>query len=271
MRPLYLESRAGKVFLLYFPPPGGTPIKSRLLFIPPFGEELNRTRHVIAAFARGCANLGIGVAVLDPFGTGDSEGDFSDASWDIWKADVEAAVAWLEGQGREPIAIGGLRLGGTLAADVAADRPGKFQRLVLWQPVTNGQNYLKQFLRIRLAADLSEGGEGRDTKTLMAALMAGQTVEVAGYDLPPALGLSIDGLRLGAFGTNAKAPVIWLEVAAREDAPLSPAASRMIDGWKEAGIEVTAKAVPDEPVWNLQLRVEMSNFVQAAVEAMEAA
>lgn len=270
MRPLYLESRAGKVFLLYFPPPDGTPVKSRLLFIPPFAEELNRTRHVIAAFARGCAKRGIGVAVLDPYGTGDSEGDFSEASWDIWKADLETAVAWLEGQGSEAIAVGGLRLGATLAADVAADHPGKFQRLVLWQPVTNGQNYLKQFLRIRLAADLSEG-EGQDTKTLMAALKDGQTVEVAGYELPPALALGIDGLRLGALGSAAKAPVIWLEVAAREDAPLSPAASRMIDGWKEAGIEVSAEAVPDEPVWNLQLRVEMSGFIRTAVEAMEAA
>ena len=141
---------------------------------------------------------------------------------------------------------------------------------MFWQPVTNGSNYLKQFLRIRLAADLSEG-EGRDTKSLMAALKDGQTVEVAGYELPPALALGIDGLRLGALGSAAKTPVIWLEVAAREDAPLSSAASRMIDGWKEAGIAVTAKAVVDEPVWNLQLRVEMAAFVQAAVEAMEAA
>ncbi len=35
LRPLYLESRAGKVFLLYFPPSDGLPVKSRLLFIPP--------------------------------------------------------------------------------------------------------------------------------------------------------------------------------------------------------------------------------------------
>ncbi len=225
---------------------------------------------MIAAFARGCAARGIGVAVLDPFGTGDSEGNFSDASWDIWKANVEAAVDWLEADGTTPIALGGLRLGATLAADVAAGHPGKFQRLVLWQPVTNGQNYLKQVLRIRLAADISDGGEGQDTKSLMAALKAGETIEVAGYELPPALALGIDGLRLGTLGTAAKSPVIWLEVAAREDATLSPAASRMIDGWTEAGLAVTTKTIVDEPVWNLQLRVEMANFVQGAVEAMEA-
>jgi len=265
--PHYLTSRAGRIFSIYFPPSSETPVTRRLLFLPPFAEEMNRSRHVIAAFARGCAARGIGVLVLDPFGTGDSEGDFSEAGWDIWRDDIATAVAWLAEQGPEPISIGGLRLGGSLAAAVAADRPGRFARLVLWQPVTNGQTYLKQFLRIRLAADLSDGA-GQDTKSLMAALEAGETVEVAGYDLPPALAKGIEALRLGPLGLAARTPVIWMEVAARDDTTLSPAASRMISDWQARGIDVVAKPVKDEAVWNLQIRVEMHDFVRAAVEAM---
>jgi exosortase A-associated hydrolase 2 len=269
VQPRYLSSTAGRIFANYFPPAPEAPVRSRLLFIPPFAEELNRSRHVIAAFARGCARNGIGVMILDPYGTGDSEGNFADARWNIWKDDVGAAITALSQMGDEPIAIGGLRLGASLAADVAADHPSRFSRLVLWQPVTTGQNYLKQFLRIRFAADLAEGGAAtQGTKKLMEELEAGKIVEVGGYDLAPALAKSIGGIKLGPLGLAAKTPVTWLEVVAREDASLSPAASRIVKDWDAAGIEVNARPVKDEAVWLLQARVEMAAFVRAAVESI---
>jgi exosortase A-associated hydrolase 2 len=272
LRPHYLTGRAGRIFTIYFPPPPETPVRSRLLFFPPFAEEANRSRHVIAAFARGCAPKGIGVAVLDPYGTGDSDGDFSEGRWDIWRDDAGVAIDWLSGMGGEPIAIGGLRLGATLAADVAAVHPARLSRLVLWQPVTIGQNYLKQFLRIRFAADLAEGGgDGQGTKQLMEMLEAGQSVEVAGYDLAPALAKSIEALKLAALDLAAKTPVTWLEVAGREDAPLSPAAAKIVSDWRAAGIDVSARTIKDEAVWLLQARVEMKAFVDAAVQAMSEA
>ena len=271
MIPHYLNSRAGRVFSVYFPPQDDTPVRARLLFLPPFAEELNRSRHVMAAFARGCAKNGIGVALLDPYGTGDSEGDFGDARWDIWKDDVSAALQWLEGMGDEPIAIGGLRLGATLAADFVSDHPGRFKRLVLWQPVSNGQTYLKQFLRIKFAADLAEGGEGQGTKALMAELESGKPVEVAGYDLAPELAKSMEGLKLGSLLVAAKMPITWLEVAGQNDAPLSPATARIVTDSQSAGIAVTAKTVGDQAVWQLQARVEMTNFVRAAVDMIGSA
>jgi exosortase A-associated hydrolase 2 len=268
LQPHYLTSRAGRIFSLYFPPPQGMPVRTRLLFLPPFAEELNRSRHVMAAFARGCAKIGIGVALLDPYGIGDSEGDFGDARWDIWREDVSAALQWIDAMGSEPTAIGGLRLGASLAAEIAADQPGRFKRLVLWQPVANGQTYLKQFLRIRFAADLAEGGDGQDTKALMAELESGKSVEVAGYDLAPAMAKSIEAVKLGPLGLAAKTAVTWFEVAGQDGAALSPATARIVAEWQGAGIEVVAKTVGDQPVWQLQARVEMTNFVRAAVEAL---
>ena len=269
MQPRYLSSRAGQIFTNYFPPVAETPVRGRMLFIPPFAEESNRSRHVIAAFARGCAGIGIGVMILDPYGTGDSAGDFADARWDIWKDDVGTGVSALADMGNEPIAIGGLRLGASLAAEFAADHPSRFSRLVLWQPVTTGQNYLKQFLRIRFAADLAEGGaEGQGTKKLMAELEAGQIVEVGGYDLAPALAKSIEGIKLGPLGIAAKTPVTWLEISARDDAALSPATTRIIKDWQAAGIEMDARPVKDEAVWLLQARVEMAAFVESALESI---
>jgi exosortase A-associated hydrolase 2 len=212
---------------------------------------MNRSRRVAALLARRLAGAGHATLLLDPYGTGDSEGDFADASWETWRSDVGTAIAFLAARGHGRIALVGLRLGALLALD-AARRVDGVERIVLWQPVLRGDQMLTQFLRLRLAAGLTGGrSAGETTASLRARLQAGETLEIAGYALAPALATAIDGLRLGPLGVEAGVPLDWVAVET-SDAPPSPAQQEIVDDWRRHGLQVRLHRAAAEPFWSLQ-------------------
>jgi exosortase A-associated hydrolase 2 len=247
--PVFLAGVAGPLFAIYHPPHAGAADRGDLIYLPPFAEELNRARRMAALQASALAAAGTGVLLLDPHGCGDSAGEFSEARWEIWRQDVRAAGDWLAARGRRRIGLWGLRLGATLAADAAAAEPGRFDRLILWQPVGNGESALTQFLRIRVAAAMA-GGAAETTQALRKSLAAGQPVEVAGYTLHPELAAAIDGLRLAPLGPRCQAPISWLELAGDAAAALTPAARRVADEWRAAGVRLAIDTVVGEPFWS---------------------
>src|SRR5688572_7026689 len=127
--------------------------RGAVLFVHPFAEEMNRCRRMAALQARAFAEAGWTVLQMDLFGCGDSAGDFSAASWQAWLDDVVDAAAWLRENSGERLVIWGLRAGCLLAAQ-AARRIEPAADLVLWQPVSSGKQFLQQFLRLKLAAQL---------------------------------------------------------------------------------------------------------------------
>jgi hypothetical protein len=85
---------------------------------------------------------------FDYFGTGDSPGDDEDADLSGWASDVRTARReLLQRSGRSHVVAVGVRLGGMLAV-LAADAPADTQRLVLWDPILDGAQYLAH-LRVK--------------------------------------------------------------------------------------------------------------------------
>jgi pimeloyl-ACP methyl ester carboxylesterase len=79
---------------------------------------------------------------FDFSGCGDSSGDADRARLRHWRADVAAAVDELRRRARvAKICLVGLRLGGSLALLVGAER-GDIDAMVLWDPVLSGLDYL---------------------------------------------------------------------------------------------------------------------------------
>ena len=263
MKPVFIPSSQGRVFGLYHPPHPGQPDLGDVIFVPPFAEELNRSRHVVATQARDLSARGCGVLILDLFGTGDSDGNFADARWQTWCEDIAAAGHWLREQGRTRIGLWGLRLGATLAMAVAGTHVSPCTHLVLWQPVANGQVFLSQFLRIKIAADMARGRTGPTTKELRALLRSGKNLEVAGYDLNPDLADAIDALRLTELTPPPDCPVAWFELVASEETPLSPGATRVIEAWHKLGHEVVAQTVADAAFWTFLEREWAPRLVAA--------
>ncbi len=146
----------------------------------------------------------------------------------------------------------GLRLGGLLAISAAAAEPGRFPRLVLWQPVVDGRAMFTQFLRVRIAAALGEAGSRETTEALRAELSAGRTLEVAGYEVAPELAAALDAARLDRLVPPKVAAIDWLDVIATADAAVPAARRQMVESWRAAGASVSIVAVVGEPFWGTQ-------------------
>jgi len=243
----FLPVQDGFRYCLFHAPAG--PCREALVYLHPFAEEMNKSRRMAALQARALAALGVGVLQIDLHGSGDSSGEFGDARWEGWKRDVDAACAWLrERLGRAP-GLWGLRLGALLALDYAAKAEATPPRLLLWQPVTNGTAFLNQFLRLRIAADLlQEGANNGGTKALRASLAQGKPVEIAGYELAPALAAALEGIDASVLAPRG-CRLDWFEVMPAAGRALPPAANRVAATWKAQGIDLGVHLVQGEPFW----------------------
>ena len=161
-----------------------TPITMRVLVVPPFAEELNKCRRLLALCTQTLAAAGAEVWWPDLSGTGDSAGEFADACWSHWLdelCDFDAALA-LAAPAAAPAYLA-LRSGALLLA-AASSRLRDFERahVLLWQPVLEGGRYLQQFLRLRVMASRLRGRD-ESLPSLMTRLVQGELLEVGGYGL----------------------------------------------------------------------------------------
>jgi exosortase A-associated hydrolase 2 len=260
----FLPVEGGFRYCLYHAPAGDC--RGALVYVHPFAEEMNKSRRMAALQARALAALGVGVLQIDLHGCGDSTGEFADARWDSWKQDIAQARAWLGQRLGRPTGLWGLRVGALLALDYAYAAAEPVERLLLWQPVTGGSAVLAQFLRLRVAAGLmQDGASNGGTKVLRAELAAGKTLEIAGYDLAPALAAAIEPL-----DANVLAPrgcrIDWLEVTSAPDRPLPPAASRVASSWRAQGIDFGVRLVQAEPFWTTQEITECPALLDATCD-----
>ena len=109
LRPRFLGEPGEKFFTLQYHGPGEP--KAHIVFIPPFGEEMNRCRSLVATQARKFAQAGYHCTLVDFYGTGDSEGVLRDASLDIWRGNIRTTVDLLQREHPCPLVIWGLRGG----------------------------------------------------------------------------------------------------------------------------------------------------------------
>lgn len=268
--PFFLGSGADRRFCLFHQPAGTC--RGAVLYVPPFAEELNRTRRMAALGARRLAAHGVGVLQIDLLGTGDSAGDFADARWDLWKQDLDTGAAWLRARVDAPLTLWGLRLGALLALDFALDHARTsdvpLAPMLLWQPVAAGSTYLTQFLRLRTAnAMLGEDAAAQSgTKALRAALQAGETLEIAGYDLTPALALAIDALP-APDAMIPPVPAHWFEVLGAPGQAPGPAAARVKAAWKARGTQLHVHTVTGAPFWATTAISTCPALLDATVDA----
>ncbi|MEC8429279.1 MAG: hydrolase 2, exosortase A system-associated, partial [Pseudomonadota bacterium] len=215
MRALFLNGPSGNLFSAIYSAERPQGSSSWVLFIPPFAEELNKCRPMVSAQARALAKNGHNVLVADLFGTGDSDGHFSEVDWSLWKQDLCFLVDWLGAQGAQSITLWGVRAGCLLAIDTLSTLdPGapSINNLILWQPVTSGETFLKQFLRLKVAAAMMDG-ERLAVSDLFDASRKGESIEVAGYALSPSLVEQMSAVSMKKMAVPASITVCWIEIA----------------------------------------------------------
>lgn len=257
--------RSGERFCLFHPASGSVP-RGAVLYVHPLAEEMNKSRRMAALQARALADAGFSVLQIDLLGCGDSSGDFGDASWADWVGDVQQGLRWLARRHPEsPLWLWGLRAGALLACEAGRSAPQPVNFL-FWQPATAGKLLLQQFLRMKAAGSLADGNAKAVMEQARAALSAGEPVHVGGYWLSAKLA---QGLEAASTAPPAhRSRVVWLELASRNDAGLSPAAASTIVRWQEAGHEVHAAAVTGPAFWQTTEIEDAPALIPATLAAL---
>ncbi len=243
-----------RCFVLSFQPQGMA--RGQVLYIPPFAEEMNRCRSLVATVARQLAGSGYGCTVLDLFGTGDSDGEFQDASLQDWLGDVAQGVDWVREEfGAVPV-LWGVRLGALLAWEYARTHSGAVQALLLMQPVTSGRLLTRQLVRQRLAGALARKGEDPETaEDITARWQRGDTVEIGGYGTRGSLMLALQDLIISAENAPDCA-VQWLEHESTAGKGLSPVSAKIVAAMQERGAPVEVHPFSGAAFWQLNERAQ---------------
>lgn len=267
LTPLFIPSANGNLFALHFSPGDGV-AKKCIVHIPAFAEEMNKSRHLVSTQARRFAEQGYSVLVLDLFATGDSQGEFAEATWENWLQSIAAALGWLEKHEPESISFWGVRTGCLLALDFLQQNNDSVDQLICWQPVLNGELFIMQFLRLRIAALMMDStGEKETTADLRKQLLAGESVEVAGYLLNPQLVLPLLKLNARKMDIAGIQHCTIIELVANDEATVSHACRQWYEKLQEQkGLDVVLRTLQGSPFWATQEIVQVNELIDLSTE-----
>jgi len=247
--PQYLGASGRRIFSLYFN--ARLKSKSSVLLIPPFAEEMNKSRRMYSELARNLSAGNQNVLLFDFYGTGDSEGLLKDAVWQDWIEDIQNCVSTLYNYGAEQISFLGLRTGALLASDYLSKCDDKIHKLLLWQPVIDGRIFLSQFMRLRLASSMMRDDASRETaKDLKAQLSRGDSLEIAGYSITPAIASSMEITTLKKLPPGVCDALAWFDLVPDEQRELPLVSRKLVEHWQEQGVNVTHQKIVGIPFWS---------------------
>ena len=247
----FLEGPHGKLYVSLFLPSQATPLRSCVIHAPAFAEEMNKSRPMVSRQARSLAERGTAVVVPDLSGTGDSEGEISDATWTRWKTDLIFLVDWSHNAFGVPTSLWGVRLGCLLALDVIGQIRQPVRALLMWQPVLNGKQHMAQFLRLRMATGLMHG-EGESVAQLRERLLNEGQLEVAGYALSSQLLTEVEAVVASQLEVPPHVELGVLEIVGDPGKSLLPVTKKQVDHWVGCHIDCAAHTVAGSPFWMTQ-------------------
>lgn len=192
----FVDGAAGRILLVSHDTVD-RPVASVVVF-PALAEEMNKSRRLLWSVGRQLAARGIMTVVPDLFGTGDSEGEFRDASWDAWCGDMAATINWARAQADMPVHALLVRFGACLYSSCASllDDAGDAHRIAAWQPELSGATAMRQLLRMKVMADRVTWGRSTKLKTLQEALVDDSApTEIGGYEYAAGLANSINAAK----------------------------------------------------------------------------
>jgi exosortase A-associated hydrolase 2 len=241
-----------------------------VLFAPPFAEEMNKSRRMMAEAAIALAAHDYASVLPDLYGSGDSAGEFVEADWATWVQDLARVASRCRDNGLEVSAVIGVRLGCALAAQALAASGVSVKRSVFWQPVTDGARFMTQFLRLRVAASMMSPEGAESIGQLKQQLQDSGRLEVAGYELSSRLVADVEQVRLEAALGPQLGDIHWLEVVRDAGGELSGASRSALDRAQQSGHRVHAGSVPGEPFWSSTEIVLNPALIERTVQALAA-
>lgn len=168
-----------------------------VLFCYPIGREYMRCHRALVRLCDRLSRSGFHSLRFDYFGTGDSSGSSGSGDIDEWVANTRTAASELRDiSGAEHISIVGVRLGGAIATQ-ASSLENNIDKLVLWDPIADGESYMRRLTTLHKAftedVDRFPKQASRNRNFF--------SDELIGMTIPPALRDSIRRIDINALQT----------------------------------------------------------------------
>jgi alpha/beta superfamily hydrolase len=233
-----------------------------LVLCPPFAEEMVATYARFATWSKQLAEQGMPVLRFHAYGTGESGGTSADFTFETAIHDAGTAFEFAR-ERIAPVRLGyfGTRLGATVAVLAALRQP--VDLLVMWSPIINIQQYMRELFRAQLAKEMIRNGltqVRRNTQDMILDLESGRSIDLLGYEFSPQL------YRQMATGWEwpEKAPakhILWLARPTEEKN-----ASFIVDCWKASGSRVDFTVLPEPAFWEEYTSVFPGRFAASTVD-----
>ncbi|TNC82668.1 MAG: hypothetical protein C9356_01980 [Oleiphilus sp.] len=147
MKPFFFGESAAPLYGVYHPPLVSPARKEAVLLCAPFGQEYMRSHRAYRQLALLLSKKGYPVLRFDYRGTGDSGLDPEQVTTEDWIQDIRVAAEELKHMSQASnLCLVGLRMGALLAAEAIKRHPDELNadRLVLWDPVLSGKDYVEE-------------------------------------------------------------------------------------------------------------------------------
>ncbi len=213
---------------------------------PLYLEFINNYRREVV-IARRLAALGIAVQRFHYRGEGNSEGSTGDATFDTMRDDaVAAAEHVVEATGVHRLAFFGSRFAALIAAAATARFDGS--PLVLWDPVLDALQYLRDVFRAKRIHTLKKGDPGSvRTGGMLEQLERDGGFDVMGYTFTRALYESSLGRTLENQLDSSPRRLLVLRLG--KDPRLDRPLTGLVERWQAARIEVEDRLVGQREAW----------------------
>ncbi len=261
--PFFLAGTQGSLYVsAYYPLNPHDLSKKAIVHIPAFAEEMNKSRRMVALQAREFVKNGYAVFIIDLFGTGDSSGEFSEATWSQWQSDLNSLCEWLLDREYQSLIFWGLRTGSLLAMDFISENTLNVKQLICWQPVFSGETFVLQFLRLRTAAAMMNKNSPQEkVSDLKNQLLDGRSIEIAGYMLNPELACPMLKLNLKSLNIQDVEFISILEVVNNLDKKATALAIENYDFLKSQVKKLSEAKVLGSPFWSTQEITEVPGLL----------
>jgi uncharacterized protein len=256
MNLFFFGTSGRQLFGAYHSPAASKKQRGAALLCPPWGPEYFVAHRTLRQLAVRLADNGYHVLRFDYYGTGDSAGEREEGDLTSWTADAEMALDELKDMaGESRIVAFGVRLGAVVASRLARARPNDVQTIVLWDPVSDGKDYIKEL-------EAAQGEIDRWSLVPPTPRHRGSfPAELLGTPLPPAMAASMVAVTLDEYREPLSSRVIlFFSDNQRGNAPLATAL-------QETGAKVRTEMVPGQTPWREETLME-GRIPSAAVERM---
>lgn len=240
-----------------------------LIILPPFADEMNKSRHIISQFMRQATALEYSCILMDHFGTGDSEGDLDDASLALWQADLTLLVEQLAAEGYQQLSFLAIRFGAVQLLDLL-NQPNlalPVKHVMFWQPIFELKKFWQQFFRVKIAEQMALG-EKLSQKELEQQLANGDVIEIAGYPISPTFYASTyeGNFTLPGVSTGFIPQISWLEVS--QMATPGANVQKYLNQLQQS-CPINFQLVAEAPFWNTTELASADTLLKVSVRHLE--